>query len=265
MLSRSFNEHPIWKRQVRVFDRCFRAPSLDRLASLWLHKLGILGKDELKILARLIRRGMTVVDAGANQGIYTLYLADLVRPGRVFAFEPEPMLYGQLVSNVRNNSAENVNCYQIALSDSAGSLTLVPGVLNLGDNRIIVDQEERPEKISVKAATLDEMFPAERIDFLKMDIQGWEAQAFAGARETLERNPDLILMFEFWPFGLAKAGANPDAVLGLLEERGFALWRVRNGWLIGLEGTKLPDVKKEFAYCNLIGTKNRSLVQDMIG
>src|SRR5215831_2182390 len=123
MLSRRFNEHPIWKRRVRVFDRCFRAPSLDRLASLWLHKLGILGKDEVKILARLIRRGMTVIDAGANQGLYTLYLADLVRPGRVFAFEPEPMLYRQLVSNIRNNSAENVDSYQIALSDSAGSLT----------------------------------------------------------------------------------------------------------------------------------------------
>ena len=264
MLSRSFNEHPIWKRRVRVFDRCFRAPSLDRLASLWLHKLGILGKEELKILARLIRRGMTVVDAGANQGLYTLYLADLVRPGRVFALEPEPRLYRQLVSNVRNNSAENVNCYQIALSDSAGSLTLVPGGLNLGDNRIILDQEEPPEKISVKAATLDELSLAEKIDFLKMDIQGWEAKALTGARKTLERNPNLILMFEFWPYGLVKAGANPDAVLRFLEECGLGLWQVRNGKLIGLEGTKLPDVKKKFAYCNLIGTKNRSLVLDMI-
>src|SRR5262249_4613581 len=98
-----------------------------------------------------------------------------------------------------------------------------------------------------------------------MDIQGWEAQALAGASKTLERNPDLILMFEFWPYGLAKAGANPDAVLGLLEERGFALWQVRNGGRVGLGDPKLAHVKKEFAYCNLIGTKNRSLVQDMIG
>jgi len=264
MLSHRFNEHPIWNRRVRVFDHCFRAPSLDRLASLWLHKLGILGKDELKILAGLIRRGMTVIDAGANQGIYTLYLADLVGAGRVFAFEPEPRLYGQLVSNVRNNSVENVNCYQIALSDSAGSLTLLPGRLNLGDNRIIVDQEERREKISVKAATLDQLFSAEKIDFLKMDIQGWEAQALAGARKTMERNPDLIIMFEFWPYGVAKAGANPDAILGYLEERGFGLWQVRNARLIGLESVKLPDAKREFAYCNVIGTKNRSLVQGMI-
>jgi hypothetical protein len=97
-----------------------------------------------------------------------------------------------------------------------------------------------------------------------MDIQGWEAHALAGARKTLERNPDLILMFEFWPYGLAKAGADPDGVLRFLEERGFALWQVRNGWLNGLEGKKVPEVNKEFAYCNLIGAKNRSLVQDMI-
>ncbi|MBV9674259.1 MAG: FkbM family methyltransferase [Verrucomicrobia bacterium] len=240
MLSRSFNEHPIWKRRVHIFDRSFRAPSLDRLASLWLHKFGILGKHELKILARLIRRGMTVIDAGANQGLFTLYLADLVCPGRVFALEPEPRLYRQLVSNVRDNSAENVDCYQIALSDSAGSLTLVPGGLNLGDNRIIVDQEERRKKISVKAATLDELVPAEKIDFLKMDIQGWEAKALVGARKMLERNPDLILMFEFWPCGLAKAGADPDAILRGLEERGFGLWRVRTAGSSDWKGTKSP-------------------------
>jgi hypothetical protein len=111
---------------------------------------------------------------------------------------------------------------------------------------------------------LDELFPAEKIDFLKMDMQGWEAKALVGARKMLERNPDLILMFEFWPCGLAKAGANPDAVLRGLEEHGYGLWRVRNGRLIGLEGHKVPDAKKQFAYYNLIGTKNRSLVRDMI-
>src|SRR6516162_367375 len=102
------NEHWIWKRRLRVFGHLFRAPTLDRLATLWMHKLKILGREEIHILRQLLRPGMTILDVGANQGLYTLLVADLVCPGKVFAFEPEPILYQQLVKNVAVNKVDNV-------------------------------------------------------------------------------------------------------------------------------------------------------------
>jgi FkbM family methyltransferase len=264
MLVRRLNEHPIWKQRVRVFGRHYRAPSFDRFVSLWLHKLGLLGTEEIKILVHLIHKGMTVVDAGANQGLYTLLIADLVRPGRVWAFEPEPRLYRQLVSNVEDNAADNVTCYQVALSDAAGSLALARGGLNWGDNRIVAGHENDRDGIQVKAATLDEMLPNEKIDFVKIDVQGWEAQVLAGARQTLQRNPDLILIFEFWPYGLAKAGTNPDTLLDYLQQSGFGLWRLRGGRLFQLRAAHLPDRKEALAYCNLVGTKNGALLKGLI-
>jgi FkbM family methyltransferase len=264
MLLRTLNEHWLWQRKLRVFGHLLRAPSLDRLASLWLHKVGIIGKDETGILRHLVRKGMTVVDVGANQGLYTLLVASLARPGRVFAFEPEPLLYAQLVSNVRENHATNVTCSELAVSSSSRSLTLQSGRLNLGDNRIVLDQIQNSERVSVTASALDDLFPDERIDFLKMDIQGWEAEALAGAKKTLTRNHDLVIMFEFWPFGLLRAGAMPADVLAFLRELGFRLWRIKTGRLIELDAETLPDPAKELSYCNLVGARNLSLIKDLI-
>jgi 2-polyprenyl-3-methyl-5-hydroxy-6-metoxy-1,4-benzoquinol methylase len=91
MLLHALNEHWLWKRRLRVFGRDFRAPTLDRLVTLSMRKLAVSGREEARILRRLLRPGMTVLDVGANQGIYTLLLA-----GQVFAFEPQPLLYQQL-------------------------------------------------------------------------------------------------------------------------------------------------------------------------
>jgi hypothetical protein len=76
MSIRTLNEHWIWKRQLRVFGHLFRAPTFDRLATLWMHKLGILGHEETDLLRQLLRPGMTILDVGANQGLYTLLVAD---------------------------------------------------------------------------------------------------------------------------------------------------------------------------------------------
>jgi FkbM family methyltransferase len=255
MLSQRLNELGIWQRRVKVFDHVFRTSTLDRLASLFLHKLGILGREETGILRRLVSNGMTVVDIGANQGLYTLFLADLARPGKIFAFEPHPMLYQQLVANVRENRIENVECYQTALSNSSGALTLQVGRLNFGDNYIVSGDVQTPAMVQVKAATLDELFEGRRIDFLKIDVQGWEVAVLAGGRSVLEKNQGIVLLFEFWPFGLRRAGADSKELFSYLSELGFSIFSLRRGRLASLRESALPDPAKEFAYCNLVALR----------
>lgn len=264
MFLQRVNELGIWKRRVKVFGRVFRAATLDRLASLSLHKLGVLGRQEVGVLPRLVRNGMTAVDLGANQGLYTLFLADLVRPGKIFAFEPHPMLYQQLVANVRENRIENVECSQMAVSSSSGVLGLQLGHIHLGNNYIIPDGAETLDSIQVKAVTLDELFAGTRIDFLKIDIQGWEAAALAGGRHVLEDNQAIVLVFEYWPFGLRRAGADPDQFLSYLTELGFSIYHLRRSRLVSLEETSLPNPAKELAYCNLVALRDPTRFKELL-
>jgi FkbM family methyltransferase len=264
MLIRTLNEHWIWKRALRVFGHLFRAPTLDRLATLWMHKLGILGHEETHILRQLLRPGMTILDVGANQGLYTLLVADLVRPGKVFAFEPQPILYQQLVSNVAVNKVDNVVCNNLAVSGSAGRLTLQPGRINWGDNRIVIGPAATPDQIEVNAVRLDDRFADQTVDFLKMDIQGWEAEALFGARRLLERNLNLIVMFELWPYGLLKAGSSAEALLTFLRDLEFQLWKTKRGRLVPFKQDDLPDRRKELSYCNLVGAKNPLVVKHIV-
>jgi FkbM family methyltransferase len=264
MFIRALNEHWIWKRRLRVSRHLFRAPTFDRLASLWMHKLGILGRDEIRILRQLLRPGMTVFDIGANQGVYALLFADLVRPGRVFAFEPEPVIFQQLVLNVNTNKAENVLCHNLAVSSSSGRLALKRGGINWGDNRILPGSSRVPGQINVEAIALDEKFAHQKIDFLKIDIQGWEAEALFGARGILEENIDLVVMFELWPYGLLRAGASPEALFKFMGDLGFQFWHIEKGTLVNFDRKDLPDPKNQFSYCNLVGTRNQVLIEHLL-
>lgn len=219
-----------------------------------MHKLGILGRFEIQLLRDLVRPGMTVVDVGANQGIYTLTLAALARPGPVFAFEPEPMLFRQLVANVQENKADNVVCHRVAIARQPGRLSLRSGKMHFGNNRIV--RQPRSDSIEVAAVTLDELFADKVIDFLKIDVQGWEAEALAGAKEVLQRNRDIILMFEFWPYGLRSAGTEPAEMLRFLSSVGFSLRRIKQDKLVQLDLSALPDPSRKLAYWDLIGTRD---------
>jgi FkbM family methyltransferase len=237
---------------------------MDRLLSLWLHRFGILGEGEVRVIRRSIAKNMTVVDVGANQGLYTLLIAGLCKPGTVYAFEPLPTLFQQLLSNVRENGVDNVVCHQIAVSNFSGVLRLQMGRLNSGDNRIVTGNSRSERIVEVKAGTLDELLVGKTVGFLKMDIQGWEAKAFAGAREVLERSRDIVILFEFWPYGLIRAGDEPSKLLRFLQELDFKLWRFQKGKLRYLKDTALPDPKRELSYCNLVGTRNPALVKELL-
>jgi hypothetical protein len=80
---------------------------------------------------------------------------------------------------------------------------------------------------------LDDYFkPGERVDLIKMDIQGYELHALQGANRVLADNPDLKVLLEFWPYGLKQAGANWTDLIAALERRGMVIQRVSAGGLI---------------------------------
>jgi FkbM family methyltransferase len=222
---------PIWKREITVWGNRLRAASLDRLVCLALHRAGLMGKQEKLDYERWIKPGMVVVDVGANQGLYTLLYSQLVGPaGKVVAFEPEPDMYESLVHNCRINGTTNVECRRLALGARTGRAMLSRSLVHGGDNRMAAGHnQELAKAVPVEVMALDDVITTGRVDFIKMDVQGWEREVFHGMERLIAANPQLQIYFEFWPSGLRNAGCNPPELLEYLTSQGFLITEPTGG------------------------------------
>ena len=223
-----FNLAPVWKREVRVWGHSLQAITFDRLLYLHLHRLGLMGVKEKRCFERHVRSGMTVVDIGGNHGLHTLLLSKLVGgAGVVHAFEPEPELFAALETNCRLNGVHNVRVHNLALGAKGGTMVLSRSLLNAGDNRLTNAHEDSvTQKMSVKLAALDDVLGDVPVDFIKIDVQGWEMKVFEGMQKVFDRITQLKICFEFWPFGLREAGCDGLQLLEFLRARGFSFFEI---------------------------------------
>lgn len=183
---------------------------------------------ELSHLERFVSPGNIVVDAGAGCGIYTVAAAKLVgNAGRVIAFEPSAKLASVIEKNIKLNELNNTQLYCEALSNREGHARLyhhcrcVAYSISPGDsNKTRFDE--------VVTTTLDSMLEREgidRIDFLKMDIEGAEELALRGGK-TLFAKSHPVIVFEVNPSAARRFGLDPDGAwrhLQRLQYRFFAL------------------------------------------
>ena len=152
------------------------------------------GEPELAILDRIVPRGGTAVDVGANQGVFAFALADIA--DRVVAFEPNPD-YAMFARWMLRGRAE---VHAVALADKPGRATFyVPHsdeglVLHLaGSLKRAHHQFKTIESYAVEVRTLDE-FRLTDVTFIKIDVEGSERDVLDAARETIARErPPLLL------------------------------------------------------------------------
>jgi FkbM family methyltransferase len=221
---RRANYWALWRHAVRVGPDRLNAPSLDRLVYLWMRKVGQARDADLAFLREHIRPGMHVVDVGANVGVHSHAFAHAVGPdGKVTAFEPDPVLFAAMSASLRTNQLRNVTAHQMALGDCPGSGQLNRGLLNSGDNRLVVvaGPSAGGDSVEAQIATLDDVLVGAPVDFVKIDVQGAELSVLRGMRKTVQANPRLQLYVELWPFGLRAAGSSADELLALVEAYGF--------------------------------------------
>jgi FkbM family methyltransferase len=199
---------------------------LDPMDSLRLSITGNYEPFETSLVEREVRNGDVVLDIGANIGYYTLLFARMAgETGKVFAFEPDLANFRLLQRNVERNGYRNVDLVPQAVSRLTGRLSLFLSPTNMGDHRVYDSQDGR-NSIQVDAIRLDDHFRSYqgRIDFIKMDIQGAEADALQGMEALLRSHRGIKLMTEFWPVGLKRAGTEPSVFLDRLLGHGFKLF-----------------------------------------
>src|SRR3954453_6161979 len=157
---------------------------------------------ERRLLKQILFPGAVAVDAGANIGIYSQFLSRYVGPtGLVHSFEPSPDNFRRLSTATRDLS--NVRLTQAAVGERSGECMLyLSDKLNV-DHRAYKAGGEVRHAVPTEMVALDDYFKlAQRVDLIKMDIQGYELHALRGAQRVLQENPDIKLLLEFWPAGL---------------------------------------------------------------
>jgi FkbM family methyltransferase len=186
--------------------------------------LGNYERWESKQVRRYLRSGQTFVDVGANIGYFTALSSKLVGPnGRVVAFEPSEKPYGALIRVF--GRCPNVECLNIALSNSESQLTIYVPPQSCGNHDPSVHRYcSGMEEVRVPARRLDslaEELGIEKIDFLKIDVEGHELSVLAGAESLLRARAIRRILCEFNPALLAMGGHKPADLLAVLEHWGF--------------------------------------------
>jgi FkbM family methyltransferase len=193
---------------------------------------------ETRFCENRLRPGMTGVDAGAHIGLYTLLFARLVGPaGHVYAFEPAPANRRRLEENIALNHVDNVVVEEAALFSETGRvvLNLFPDQLGAWHSlgRPLMTDPERPyatvtpsSSLEVPCTTLDDYatkHQIERIDLLKVDVEGAEADVFAGSRSLLASRRVSVVLFEVSLVQTEALGHAAAAAFKELESAGFVV------------------------------------------
>src|SRR3990170_7009848 len=203
--------------------------SRDTGVAPFLLEWGFYEKYETELFKTLVKKGMVVVDIGANIGYYTLLAAHLVGDeGKVFAFEPEPNNYNLLCKNIEVNGYRNVIPVRKAVFSKSGEMELFLDESNLGGHSLSEANVDKGASIMVEVTSLDDYFRNTdyKIDVIKMDVQGSEMAVLEGMTNTINQNDSLKIITEFWPMGLRNSGSSPAGFLNKLIECGFAFYQI---------------------------------------
>jgi FkbM family methyltransferase len=147
-------------------------------------------EQEFAFLRSRIGPGFTFVDAGANVGAYSLFVAKLAGPtARILAIEPQPGIFERLVANIRFNEFATIKAIACALADKTGELTMFLDGRDSGASSLkLVDAASGVARVATK--TLFDVLREEgitAIDALKIDVEGAEdivLQPFFAAAPT---------------------------------------------------------------------------------
>lgn len=160
------------------------------------------GKDqypEIHYLKSIIKPGFTCVDIGANLGYYSYFLSQLSgHEGKVFAVEPIPVFAEIWKGNLKKYKSANLVLFPYALGDEEKLVEMgmpeVKGTVHHGMTRVVEENETGFEKkFSVEMKKPDSLFSSiEKIDFIKVDVEGYESNVFANMTDTIHKHKPII-------------------------------------------------------------------------
>ena len=263
-----------WSQKVSSFatrwNRWFPFPPPILLPSgiWWLFEMDFIGGSileggyenaECNFGRRFLKPGMTVLDIGAHCGFHTLLFSKSVgRCGRVLAFEPSRSNRKRLRVNLAMNFCRNANVLPWALGEEDGSATLYVVEGNTVLNSLRPQPNARsatPTRVAVRP--LDKVLGelrVEKVDFVKLDVEGAELAVLSGATRLLDTAPRPVILCEVQEETSRAWDYSSRQIIEQLHARGFVWFRLND------QGDLIPvaDERAEFGR-NLVAVPTESL------
>ena len=218
--------------------------------------------SERAFVQRFLKPGMTVLDIGAHHGFYTILASKRIGlHGNVFAFEPSPREQRALRLHVRLNRCKNVRIEGLALgNERKEALLYVAEGPRTGFNSLNPpNSETETSRIRVKVTRLDDWMAAqkiERVDFIKLDVEGAELEVLRGAQNLLDCRPGPVILCELEDIRSAPWGHRAKEVATFLQALGFTWFQCSaSGELI-----RLPDNTEQYEG-NFVALRTESVDQ----
>ncbi len=193
-------------------DQCRYGPMMYLSNDKWIGKsfdlYGETLESEIQLIRYFARPGDVVIDAGANIGGVTIPLAQMVgEAGHVHAFEPQEFIYYVLCGNIALNDLYNVTAHNRPLDSSSGKLLYcvnkqlknIYGVSfydEEGQHHGGLPMKKEPRfdnDVTVLTKSIDDLH-LDRLDFIKMDIEGAELDALQGAEQSIQEHQPVMLV-----------------------------------------------------------------------
>lgn len=224
-LTRAFGNlaSPTWVRR-RLFGAHMEMDLSRSFAQQLLWVEGERFVDERELVQSLLRPGMTAIDVGANIGYYLLMIEQRVGPsGKVILIEPSMENLPELRRNIALNGFTNVELHAVALGAEEGQTGMLAGI-----NSGVVAGDDAPYTVPLRR--LDRLVN-EPVHFMKIDVEGYEGQALAGAREIIESqkptlflevHPHIVRQFGFTTRGILDDLARVYPSIRLFEKKSTA-------------------------------------------
>lgn len=186
---------------------------------------GYYEKLPTKLFKRMIKKGDTIIDVGANIGYYSIMASELIGgSGKILSFEPVSKTFKRLSVNV--SPLSNIKAHQAACGQENGKIS----IYDFGDSISAGSRISSPPEIDIPY-TIEEVsmiklddFIDGKVDVVKIDVEGYELNVLKGMQKIIASNPNIKILLEVNKDLLIKATTSPQEIFSYLKSFGLSPW-----------------------------------------
>jgi FkbM family methyltransferase len=202
-----------------------------RTVSLEAFNFNTYEKEDSEMLFNLIDSDNIIFDIGANVGWYSIHIANILKKGVVYCFEPIPETYNKLQNNIAVNNLTNIQPIQLALSEKTQTLSFFYSPKQTGASSYRnITENENAIHLELKSISLDEFVEEkniQKIDLIKCDVEGAELFVYQGGLKSIEKYKPIVFteMLRKWA---AKFGYHPNDIVEIFTKMSYDMFYVEN-------------------------------------
>lgn len=191
---------------------------------------GAYEKKTLNLFFEEVKLGDVFVDIGANIGQHSLFASYLVgENGKVIAFEPLQSIYNQFNKSIEKNNLKNIVVYNNGCGSKEEIIPIYSTKENMGSSSVLYSPDKKKNG-EIKIIIPDNILKNEdRIDFIKIDVEGYELEVLKGLEKTIKKfHPKIFIEYSPYYYELKDKNINKEIIDFLLDNH-YKIIDVENG------------------------------------